>query len=61
MLVEDVISLKQATMAFMKTKTPIEPTAGSDIWVSDVGYILSSYIVGATERRVIGGYTALTF
>lgn len=59
MLVSDVLHLKQSTKFFMKMKTPEEPTAGTDIHLSNVGYILSSFILGADERRVAGGYTAL--
>ena len=61
MLVKDVIHLFKHTQYFMKMKTPQEPTAGTDIHVSDVGYLLSSFIVAADERRVIGGATNLTF
>ena len=60
MLCSDVLHLKQSTLAFMKMKTPDEPTAGTDIHLSNVGYILSSFIFGADERRVAGGYTSLT-
>jgi len=55
MLNMEVLHLFQSSQFFLKTKTPEEPTAGTDIHLSEVGYILSSFIFGADERRVAGG------
>lgn len=60
MLEPDVIDLKQSTKFWMKKKAPVEPTDGTNIHLSTIGYIQSSFILGATERRPHGGYTALT-
>ena len=59
MLNPDTIKLNQSTKFWMKYKAPVEPTAGTDIHLSNVGYILSSFILGSTSRRDQGGYTTL--
>lgn len=59
MLNPDTITLKKSSKFWNKYKAPVEPTAGTDIHVSNVGYILSSFIIGSTSRRDQGGYTTL--
>ena len=60
MLNEETIHLYKHSKYFEEYKAPEVPTAGADIWVGEVGYILSSFIVAADERRVHGGYLALS-
>ena len=59
-LCSDVIELRKSSKFWMKYKEPVEPTDGTNIHLSQVGYMLSSFILAATERRCHGGYTSLT-
>ncbi|MFA5149660.1 MAG: phage major capsid protein [Candidatus Omnitrophota bacterium] len=60
MLNSSVIHLFKSSKYFMKTKTPAEPTDGANIWVSDFGYVLSSFVLAADERWCASGWTSLS-
>jgi hypothetical protein len=56
----DAIELRKHSRYWMKYKNPSEPTAGTDIHGSKIGYINSSFILAFPYRRSLGGYLALT-
>lgn len=60
MLNTDVLHLFKNSKWFMKKKLPSEPTDGNNIWLSEIGHILSSFIVAADERWCAGGWTSLS-